>query len=298
MFKGENIIEFQKKFHSDDACQAYLADIKLSNGYKCLKCGCEKFSIRKKGQGRECHLCHHVESPTANTLFHKVKFGLQKAFMIVFEMSATTKGLSASQVAKRYSITRKTAWYFMQKVRLAMESSNNFPIENTVQVDEFVFGGRESFKQGRSNDSRKKKLIAAVEITDNGKVKRAYFQKIDDYSAESLRQIFDNHISKKASVFTDKWTGYKPIGKDYNITQKYSDKGNNMKQIHTIIHQVKSWIRSVYSWVDEGHMEKYLDEFSFRLNRSIYKQTIFHKLIERMVLHKVVEFKLIKLAVK
>ncbi|MBW6537689.1 MAG: IS1595 family transposase [Mariniphaga sp.] len=298
MFKGENIIEFQKKFHNDDACQTYLADIKLSNGYKCLKCGYEKFSIRTKGYARECHLCHHVESPTANTMFHKVKFGLQKAFMIAFEMSATTKGLSASQVAKRYSITRKTAWYFMQKVRLAMESSNNFPIENIVQVDEFVFGGRESLKQGRSNDSRKKKLIAAVEISDTGKVKRAYFQKIEDYSAESLRQIFDTHISKKAIVYTDKWTGYKPIGKDYNITQKYSDKGNSMKQIHTIIHQVKSWIRSVYSWVDEGHIEKYLAEFSFRINRSIYKQTIFHKLIERMVVHKVVEFKLIKLAVK
>lgn len=298
MFKGENIIEFTKKFHSDDACKAYLADIKLSNGFKCVKCGNDKFSIRTKGQGRECHLCHNVESPTAHTLFHKVKFGLQKAFMIVFEMSATTKGLSASQVAKRYSITRKTAWYFMQKVRLAMESSNNFPIEETVQVDEFVFGGRESLKQGRSKDINKKKLIAAVEITETGKVKRAYFKKIEDYSAESLRQIFDTHISKKANVYTDKWTGYKPIKKDYNITQRYSDKGNSMKQIHTVIHQVKSWLRSVYSWVDEGHIEKYLAEFSFRINRSIYKQTIFHKLIERMVLHEVVEFKMIKLAVK
>ncbi|MEA3317838.1 MAG: IS1595 family transposase, partial [Bacteroidota bacterium] len=61
------------------------------------------------------------------------------------------------------------------------------------------------------------------------------------------------------------------------------DSGNNMKQLHTIIHQVKSWLRSTYSWVHKDHIEKYLAEYSFRINRSIYKQTIFHKLIERMV---------------
>ncbi|KFC60469.1 transposase [Flavobacterium gilvum] len=41
---------------------------------------------------------------TAYRIFHKVKFGTRKAFGIVFEMGATTKSLSSSQMAKRYSI--------------------------------------------------------------------------------------------------------------------------------------------------------------------------------------------------
>jgi transposase len=56
----------------------------------------------------------------------------------MFEMSATTKGLLASQVAKRYGITRKTAWLFMHKIRKGMESNQCLPIEGTVHVDEFV----------------------------------------------------------------------------------------------------------------------------------------------------------------
>lgn len=52
--------------------------------------------------------------------------------------------------------------------------------------------------------------------------------------------MFDNHISKEAVVKTDKWTGYAPLSKDYNIEQKYSDKGGSMKQMHVIIHQLKS----------------------------------------------------------
>ncbi len=67
-----------------------------------------------------------------------------------------------------------------------------------------------------------------------------------------------------------------------------------MKQMHTIIHQVKLWLRSVYSWVHEGHIEKHLAEYSFRINRSIYKQTIFHKLIERMVIAKPSTYQMIK----
>ena len=35
----------------------------------------------------------HINSVTANTLFHKVKFRLRKAFLIMFEMATTTKKL-------------------------------------------------------------------------------------------------------------------------------------------------------------------------------------------------------------
>jgi transposase-like protein len=135
-----------------------------------------------------------------------------------------------------------------------------------------------------------------LELSDKRKIKRVYFNKIDDYSSKSLRCIFDNHISKTAFVKTDKWTGYTPLSKDYNIEQKYSDKGGSMKQMHTIIHQLKSWLRSIYSWVHQEHIEKYLDEFSFRINRSIFKQTIFHSLILRMLMHNPITYQQIKIS--
>ena len=295
-FKGENILEFTERFPNDLSCFEYLASYKWKEGFTCRKCGHTKYTIRKKNLARDCNRCHHVDSPTANTLFHRVRFGIRKAFMIAFEMTATTKGLSASQVSKRYSISRTTAWTFMHKVRKSMESSQNHPMNGSVQVDEFVYGGKESLKQGRSKDTKKKKLIGAVELTGEGRVKRVYFNKLDDYSSKSLSIIFDKHIAKEANVLTDKWTGYKPISKRFKIEQKYSDKGGSMKQMHTIIHQVKSWLRSVYTWVHEDHIEKYLDEYSFRINRSIYKQTIFHNLIVRMINNQPFTYQQIKIS--
>ena len=142
IFKGESIISFFDTFKTDLDCLGYLAHKKWDSGYTCKKCGHTKCTIRKKNFARDCNKCHHIESPTAGTLFNKVKFGLRKAFGIVFEMSATTKSLSANQMSKRYEIRYITAWLFMQKVREAMKSSQNYPMQGDVIVDEFVFGGR------------------------------------------------------------------------------------------------------------------------------------------------------------
>jgi transposase-like protein len=292
-FTGENIVEFSNQFSDDMKCLEYLADKKWANGFTCVKCGHSKFTIRKSNLARDCNKCHHIESPTAGTMFHKLRLGIRNAFGIVFEMSATTKGLSASQVAKRYGLTRQTSWAFMHRVRTAMQSSKKNPLVGQVQVDEFVFGGKETLKQGRSRDSKKKKIVGAVELSDKGKVKRTYFKKIEDYSSKSLNGIFEEHISIEAQVLTDKWKGYIPLSKKYNIEQKYSDKGGSMKQLHTIVHQLKSWLRSTYSWVHEEHIEKYLNEYSFRINRSIFKQTIFDTLIRRMVFSKPITYQMI-----
>ena len=92
----------------------------------------------------------------------------------------------------------------------------------------------------------------------------------------------NKHISKTAQVTTDEWKGYKPI-KDFDITQISSNNGKNFPTLHKVIHQVKSWIRGIYSWVSEFNIDRYLAEYSFRINRSQNKDTIFNKLMERIV---------------
>ena len=107
--------------------------------------------------------------------------------------------------------------------------------------------------------------------------------KIKDFSGKSLRTIFDKHVSTEAHITTDEWKGYRPIMKDFNINQIPSNHGSNFKALHTMIHQVKSWLRTTYSWVSEKNIERYFNEFCYRINRSQSKDTIFNNLIRRMV---------------
>ena len=282
IFKGQDLLEFSDRFQTDEICKKYLSELKAKSGYICLKCNHSACQIRKDF-ARQCNICGHIESATANTLFHKVKFGVRKAFFICFEMATTTKSLSASYMGVRYGITEKTARLFMMKVREAMKSSGNNPMDGEVHVDEFVLGGREKGKIGRSYDGKKKKAVIAIQLTEDGKVKRMYASKIADFSAESLQYIFNNHISRDAKVTTDKWRGYSPLSKAYNITQIEINNGMNFKALHVMIHQVKSWIRTTYSWVSAKNLNRYFNEFCFRINRSQNKATIFNNLLTKMV---------------
>ena len=281
-FKGQSILNFIKELPNDEACKAYLAKIKWKDGFTCSKCGCTK-GCEKSGYTYHCYGCNHVESATANTLFHKVKFGLQKAFCIVFEMSTSSKSVSSIQMGKRFNIRQGTAWFFMQKVRKAMKSSQKYPLSTLVHVDEFTVGGKEDGKQGRSYDAKKKKAVIAVELSEKHQVKRVYVKSIEDYSAKSLTPIFEQHISDTAAVFTDKWRGYLPLKQNYNIEQRFSNQGKNFKELHIVIMQLKSWIRAIPTHVSKWHIQSYFDEFCFRINRSQFKESIFHKTIETMV---------------
>jgi hypothetical protein len=83
----------------------------------CKKCGHRHFIPIAKNNAKECSKCKYIESATTNTLFHKLKFSLRKAFHIIFEMSFYNQGYSSYDIAKRYGIQQKTAWSIMQKVR-------------------------------------------------------------------------------------------------------------------------------------------------------------------------------------
>ena len=83
-------------------------------------------------------------------------------------------------------------------------------------------------------------MIIALETNDTGKIKRVYFDQLEYYSCKEIRKIFDKHISKPATIKTNKWTGYNPLKKEFDLKQIKSDKGKSSKELRIIIHQVKS----------------------------------------------------------
>jgi transposase-like protein/predicted RNA-binding Zn-ribbon protein involved in translation (DUF1610 family) len=280
-FVGQSEIEFHKMFPDDDACMRHLMEKKWSKGFVCPHCGGKTESNSNIMYSKRCRGCNRIVSATANTLFHKVKFGIKKAFMIVFKMSATTKSVSAEQLAKTVGVNRKTALLFQHKVRLAMKSSEEHPMKGHVEVDETYIGEKdETVGRGMGN-----KTLVAVAVEKNGGtgVKRMYARKIENASADQLKTLFDKHIDKSANVLTDKWRGYSPLKEIFGISQEKSEPDRNFKVMHRCIQQMKSWIRGIHHSVNPDYLQGYLDEFCYRINRSIHKDHIFENLLSRMI---------------
>jgi transposase-like protein len=261
----------------------YLGQIKWEKGYRCRNCGHGHHMPGKKPFSRRCKSCKYDESATSHTLFHKVKFPVEKAFELLFLVSTSRKGVSTKALSEELEMPYETCLNFRRKAQKAMESSQAHPLTGRVDVDETAIGGYDPGSQGRAKGD--KKLVSiALELTALGGFGRAYAVKIADYSSQELQKIFDRHISKEASVKTDKWSGYIPLKEAYpKLEQEYSDKGGNFPQLHLHILNLKSWIRGLHHHVNEEYVQRYLDEFHFRFNRRAFRDTIFHKLIERMV---------------
>ncbi len=196
--KDHNIFGFIKEFPNDGACKAYLARIKWQDGFRCVKCGHTK-GCKKPGHKYHCYNCHHVESATANTLFHKVKFGLQKAFCIVFGMGTSSKGISSVQMGKRFGIRQGTAWSFMRKVKGAMVNGQECPSSEPVHVEEFTIGG----KGEQGNQDPVKKALIVVELDREHQMKRVFVRSIEDCLGERSILIFEEHIGTTAHMVLD-----------------------------------------------------------------------------------------------
>lgn len=280
-FKSLSLFEFQKRFSSTEDCLAYLSELKWKDGFACRKCGHRHSCAGKAPHSRQCTSCRYVESPTAQTLFHKVKFDLLKAFYIVYFVSTNKKGITSTELSRKLDLRQKTCWAFKRKVMKAMKSSEKHKIEGNAEVDETVFGGEEEGVRGRKNNN-KKLAVVGIEKKKKG-VSRLYVRVIPNASAEHLGDFMKTHISLQADVKTDKWTGYAPLEKDFaNLVRIPSGKkGSNFPELHRTIMNLKSWLRGVHHHVE--NLQDYLDEYCYRFNRSFMKGNIFENLMKRMV---------------
>ena len=282
MFKGVNIIDFSTRFSSEEKCLEYLSEIKWKNGYNCARCGHEKYFEGKRSYSRCCTKCHYDESPTAHTLFHKVKFPIQKAFYIAFLVVTGKKGVSTYELGRKLTLRQKTCWLFKRKVMEAMKSSEQHPLTGNVEMDEFYVGGPEQGNRGRGNE-KKKEVVMALQVDKFG-IQRSYAQVIPKADSIELYAFADRLIDKSANLKTDGWTGYKPLKDSYpNLVQEKSDKGENFPLMHRQIMMLKAWLRGIHHQCK--HLQAYLDEFNYRFNRLKHMDTIFHNLIVRMMEH-------------
>lgn len=282
IFRGVNSIKFSRRFKNDADCLIYLSELKWENGYQCKRCGNDKFCKGKKPNNRRCTKCRYDESPTVGTMFEKIKFPILIAFHIAFKISTKKKGMSTLELSHEFELRQKTCWAFKLKIQKAMASSLQHPLTGTIHIDEFVIGGEEQGKKGRSK-GLKKLIVLAVEVLDNG-VGRAYAEVIEHASAKELGAFLRKYVATDANIITDQWRGYLPLKKEFlNLKQIPSNDGKNFKDLHLHIMNIKGWLRGIHHHCSKERMQNYLDEYHFRYNRRAYMGTIFDLLMKRMV---------------
>ena len=101
----DSLLAFQHMFPDDDACAAWLIEMRWPDGFVCPACGHEKgWALRRKAHTFECAGCRRQTSVTAGTILHASKLPLTVWFWAAYLMATHSNGISALQLQKQLGI--------------------------------------------------------------------------------------------------------------------------------------------------------------------------------------------------
>jgi hypothetical protein len=132
--------EFKLLYPDMMACYRFLETYKWENGFTCQKCNNEKYFNGSKKFSRRCTRCGHDESITANTIFHGLKFPIEKAFYIAYLTVAGKQTETLASLANRLDLTVNTVWSYRSKINSIIKEKEANGQQIKVAKWEIVIG--------------------------------------------------------------------------------------------------------------------------------------------------------------
>jgi transposase-like protein len=207
-------------------------------------------------------------------------------------LASTKKAPSAAELGRQLGVTAKTAWLMRRKITHAMaRREGQIMLRGLVELDEGYLGGRRSQPAARGRRHVGKTMVAvAAERTPEGGFGRAHLCIIEDASAKSLTCAARATITAGSPVRTDGWRGYAGLeGAGYDHRSRTMPTGAEIDDwlpfSHIVLSNFKRWTLDVFHGVSAAHLQAYLDEFCYRLNRRHQRVDLFRRILNRCLLY-------------
>ena len=117
--------EFRMIYKNENVCCKFLEELKWKDGYTCKKCGNHEYRKDEITLMRRCKKCNYKESITTGTIFHRLRFPIDKAFYILI-LTSTGREINISQLSNTIDLRMKTCWEFHNKVKDIMQTRKRF----------------------------------------------------------------------------------------------------------------------------------------------------------------------------
>ena len=277
-----DIREVQEKLGTDEQCLTYIQQMRWPDGViRCPECGSKEIKrVERQSKGKNKRAwfylclektCHNQFTPTSGTLFHDTHLPLIVWFHAIALLLNAKKGISAKQLQRDLAIGGyKTAWYLNHRIREAMREGALPPLGGIVEIDETYVGGRRR-GQGHATKFQNKQVVVGLRQR-KGPLR---FIHTKDATANTLRQIIAHNLSPDVEiVMTDDSSAAKAAlkgtGKHRIIRHsigQYVDGIIHTQSVESAFSLLKRGIIGSFHRISIKHLQKYLNEFSYRFNR-------------------------------
>jgi transposase-like protein len=292
------LIEVTKAFATEDQCLDYLEASRWPDGVRCTTCGHKSVSkirrkVTAKTDNKRARLYQCLEpsckaqfSATTGTIFNGSHLPLEKWYMAIALMVDAKKGMSALQLQRHLNVNYRTAWYLAHRIREAMFESTPPKLTGVVEVDETYIGGKQ---KGRTRKNMNKEVVMG--IRERGGDLRLIH--IEDSSSDTLSREIKAHVDPKVKmIVTDELRAYPlamigaGIKGGQHKTIRHKERVYVRGEVHTntiesAFSLFKRGIIGSYHQLSIKHLQRYLNEFSYRFNRR-EDADMFEKLVMRL----------------
>ena len=283
-----SLIEWQKKYGTEENCAAELAKVRWPDGYYCPKCGHEKASYISTRHLYQCCRCRYQVSVTAGTIFHASKVPLVKWFWAIYLTASDKGGISALRLSKQIQVSWITAYRMLTKIRTVMAHRDSiYRLNNFIELDDAYVGGKKPGKRGRGA-SGKKPILVAVENIPGKYTGFAAMQAVDTISHKTVEEFLKKKLVPSQKVRTDALPALTVIGKDHEHESKVTppeEAGKWLPMVHIIIGNMKAFINGTFHGVSGKYLQSYLDEFCYRFNRRFWEPELPLRLLNACLAH-------------
>jgi transposase-like protein len=261
-----SLVEFQRRFSTEEACQDALEQARWPQGFVCPRCGHGKASrIRTRGL-LQCSACHLQTSLTAGTALHKTRTPLVKWFWAIWLVSQDKGGISAMRLAKQLRLGYRTAWTMLHKLRKAMGKRDaRYTLTGSIEMDDAFFGGAAAGKRGRGA-ANKSKVVVMVESHDEyaGYLSMRAVPTVD---SAHIQDAAATKIKPGADIRTDGLHAYRVLERAGHRHHRHKVPPKQASEIlpwvHIAISNSKRFLLGTYHGVSHKYLQGYLDEFCY-----------------------------------
>jgi transposase-like protein len=263
-------------FAEPDNCIAYLVARRWPNGVVCPTCGSENVGFIASRRMWQCRTRHPKSqfSVKVGTIFEDSAISLDKWLCAMWLLANCKNGISSYEIARDLGVTQKTAWFMLQRIRLALQDDNGGKLGGEVEVDETFIGGKArnmhiaTKKRRITGTGGKDKTIVFGMVERGGKVKT---QVVPSRKRESLQPEIRKHIDAGSALYSDALLSYQGLASDYahqviDHAVSYVEGNVHTNSMENFWSLLKRGINGTYVSVEPFHLFRYLDEQSFRYN--------------------------------